>query len=472
MRAGKHNTLHKIKHHATNTVLALCTSGVILAIGSFIGNRWYDSLYHGKIYPNVYIDSLPFGGQTAKEVQEYWEKRNILFRGKQFQFVFENKIATVSGEQLDLGYDAALSATQAYLVGRSRYMLSNLFAKYVQKQIDLTPYFRWKNDELSQVLTTLSQQIDIPVEDALFDFKNGRVSAFKPSKDGQKLNIETTKQQFAAIVGSLTLLDDTDIVIPVQVDKIIPTISTHETNIFGIKELVGRGYSEFAGSIPGRIHNVALASTRLHGILIKPGEEFSFNRAVGDISAATGFQAAYIIKDGRTVLGDGGGVCQVSTTLFRALLAAGLPITERHAHAYRVHYYEEGGFKAGLDATVFAPSVDLKFQNDTPGYILIQTKPDTKKLTLVIDIYGSSDGRKAEIINHKVWGVTPPPPPLYQDDPTLPAGVTKQVDFSAWGAKASFEYKVTKNDGEVANTTFYSNFRPWQAVYLQGTKIP
>ena len=218
---------------------------------------------------------------------------------------------------------------------------------------------------------------------------------------------------------------------------------------------------------------MALAASKLHGVLIKPGEVFSFNNTLGDVSASTGFQPAYIIKAGRTVLGDGGGVCQVSTTLFRAALNTGLPIIERQAHAYRVHYYEEAGFKAGLDATVFSPSVDLKIKNDTPGYILIQTNIDETVPSLTFELYGTGDGRKTEILDHKVWGITSPPPPLYQDDPTLQLGVVKQVDFSAWGAKASFQYKVTAEDGRVLqDQVFYSNFRPWQAVFLKGTKTP
>jgi vancomycin resistance protein YoaR len=247
-----------------------------------------------------------------------------------------------------------------------------------------------------------------------------------------------------------------------------PTVTTDKANTFGVKELISSGYSEFAGSATGRIHNIALAAGRLNGVLIKPGETFSFNEAVGDISAATGYQSAYIIKDGRTVLGDGGGVCQVSTTLFRAALNAGLPIIERHAHAYRVHYYEEAGFKPGLDATVYGPTYDLKFKNDTPASILIQTKTDVTNLSLTFDLYGTSDGRKAQISNQKLWGVTQPPPDLYQDDPTLARGVVKQVDFAAWGANASFDYLVTRNGQTLQKDTFVSNFRPWQAVYLRG----
>ena len=151
----------------------------------------------------------------------------------------------------------------------------------------------------------------------------------------------------------------------------------------------------------------------------------------------------------------------MSTTLFRAALNAGLPIVERRAHAYRVHYYEEGGFKPGLDATIYSPSVDFKFTNNTAQSILIQTKIDIDNLNLTFMLYGTSDGRKAEILNHKVWGESSPPAPLYQDDPTLPKGVVRQVDFSAWGANASFQYKVTRRGEILEDTTFTSNFRPW-----------
>ena len=113
--------------------------------------------------------------------------------------------------------------------------------------------------------------------------------------------------------------------------------------------------------------------------------------------------------------------------------------------------------------------MDLKIKNDTASYILIQTKTDTTNLTLTFDLYGSRDGRAATISEHKVWGQSSPPPPLYQDDPTLPKGTVKQVDWDAWGAKASFRYKVTRNGDVLQDTIFYSNFQPWRAVFLTGT---
>lgn len=429
----------------------------------------FEYRYQGNIYPNVHVGGVAFGDKTMPDVQAYWLLQNQPFLQKTFTFRFNGKMATISAEQLDLGYDATLSATQAYLIGRSRYPLSNLSTKFFTKIVDLTPYFRWNTDVLDTAIETLAQDIDIPAADALFQFKNNKVTAFRPSHEGRRVNREEAKRRFTEVLSTIPTTRESAIIIPLSVETIKPTFTTDRVNVFGIKERIGRGYSEFAGSIPGRIHNIALAASRLNGVLIKPGETFSFNDAVGDISAATGYQSAYIIKEGRTVLGDGGGVCQVSTTLFRAALSAGIPIVERRAHAYRVHYYEDGGFKPGIDATVFGPSVDLKIKNDTPAYILIQTTVDTQNMTLTFELYGTNDGRRAEILNHQVWGITPPPPALYQDDPTLTKGVTKQVDFAAWGAKTSFQYKVTKNGETLQDQTFTSNFRPWRAVYLRGT---
>jgi vancomycin resistance protein YoaR len=217
------------------------------------------------------------------------------------------------------------------------------------------------------------------------------------------------------------------------------------------------------------VHNIELAAARLNGVLIKPGEEFSFNAAVGEVSAATGYQAAYIIQNGRTQLGDGGGLCQDSTTVFRAALDSGLPITVRRGHSYRVGYYEQNA-KAGLDATVYSPSTDLKFINDTPAHILIQTEVDSPNRTLKVYFYGTSDGRKATIKDHVVWGITPAPPDVYQDDPTLPVGTVKQVDWKAQGAKAQFVYVVERGGEIIFEKTFTTIYQPWAAVFLRGTK--
>jgi vancomycin resistance protein YoaR len=456
--------MRKVKHKTEPLIF-----GWIL-VSFLIAGIVFEKKYQGRIYPRVSVGNLNAAGKTPKEIEHYWLGKNTPFAAMQFELRYDGKIATISGVDLGLGYDATLSATQAYLVGRSRQRLTNIYLKLFQKPVNLAPYFRWNSGVVDTTLNAIASQVDIPATDALFQFQNGRVTSFRPSATGRRLNIDEANARLTQTFSTAQRSGQERMTILIPIETVMPSVTTDKANTFGVKELVGSGYSQFSGSIAGRIHNVALAAARINGVLIKPGEIFSFNDTVGDISAATGYQSAYIIKEGRTVLGDGGGVCQVSTTLFRAALAAGLPIVERHAHAYRVHYYEDGGFKPGLDATVYGPTYDLKFKNDTPVSILIQAKTDITHLSLTFDLYGTSDGRKSQITNQKLWDITPPPPDLYQDDPTLPSGTAKQVDFSAWGAKASFDYIVTSRDNTLTKTTFLSNYRPWQAVYLKGTQ--
>lgn len=319
-------------------------------------------------------------------------------------------------------------------------------------------------DQTTFYLKNIAIEIDQPVQEGLFEFnpETKRVTAFKPSQEGRKLNLD---QAFSLISDALTSSTTKTIALPVDVVK--PKIATSDVNSLGIKELLGQGVSNFAGSITNRIYNINLTASKLNGILVPPGETFSFNQTVGDISAATGFKQAYVIKEGRTVLDDGGGVCQDSTTLFRAVLNAGLPVVARTAHAYRVGYYEQG-FPPGLDATIYYPSVDFQFKNDTSANILIQAY--TSGLTLYIDLYGTSDGRITTLTKPIVTNQTPPPAELRQDDPTLPKGTVKQVDWAAWGANVSFKRTVARNGEVIIDETWRSNFKPWRAVYLVGTK--
>ncbi|MEK7112442.1 MAG: VanW family protein, partial [Patescibacteria group bacterium] len=301
----------------------------------------------------------------------------------------------------------------------------------------------FNKEELDKLIGEIAKEVNRDPQDSVFIFEEGLVKEFAPSKDGITLNSEELIGSITENLRTLETTEEKQLSIDIPVARNAPKIQTEDVNNLGIKELIGRGSSRFAHSIANRIYNISLASSRIKGVLVAPGEVFSFNDALGDVSLFTGYREAYIIKDGKTILGDGGGVCQVSTTLFRAALNAGLPIVERRAHAYRVAYYEQDS-PPGFDATVYAPTTDLKFKNDTPGHILIQSAVDTKRATLVFEIYGTSDGRVAKTSKPIVTDVVPPPEDLYQDDPTLPAGTIKQVDFKAWGAKVIFNYTVER----------------------------
>ncbi len=323
--------------------------------------------------------------------------------------------------------------------------------------------------KVDEFVGDIALAVNKPTVNATLKFENGKISQFQPAQDGQVLDVAKTKQLMLSKVSIDNVEDVKNIKIdlPVRVTK--AEIANPEVNTLGIKELIGRGVSYYAGSIPNRIFNIGLGASLVSGTLVPPGEVFSFDKLVGPVSAAQGFKQAYVISSGRTVLDDGGGICQVSTTVFRAALNAGFPILERTAHAYRVGYYEQHGFGAGLDATIWSPSVDLKFKNDTDHHILVQAVMDPANTKLEVDIYGTSDGRRVEVSDPVVTSQTAPPPPLYQDDPTLPKGTVKQVDFAAWGAKSVFTQKVYKGGQIVIDKAFYSNFKPWQAVFLVGT---
>lgn len=324
-------------------------------------------------------------------------------------------------------------------------------------KMDLNAQIEPDEKALKEYIAGIARKIDREPTGDIFKLDGERVVEFRLAASGLRLDQEQTR----ALLSGAILKPGEEIELPVGVSN-----PERADNDYGIRELLGEGVSNFAGSAQGRINNIVTASGRLKGILIAPGETFSFNDSLGEVSAATGFDQAYIISEGRTILGTGGGVCQVSTTVFRAAFNSGLEIVKRTAHAYRVSYYEP---PIGFDATVYAPSPDLVFKNDTGNYILIWSAVDLANQNLYFRIYGTSDGRWTKMTGPVVSNETPPPAPLYQDDSTLPKGTTRQIDFAAWGANATLKREVYRNGDILHNDTFYSHFQPWQAVYLVGT---
>jgi vancomycin resistance protein YoaR len=246
----------------------------------------------------------------------------------------------------------------------------------------------------------------------------------------------------------------------------------------GITELTSEYTSYFYGSDASRIQNITTAASRFHGLLIAPGETFSMAATLGDVSLDSGYAEALIIFGNRTIKGVGGGVCQVSTTLFRTAFFGGYQIDERWFHAYRVKYYEQtasGGHDenlAGLDATVFAPQVDFRFTNDTPYWLLMETYPGKSSLTW--KFYSTSDGRSVDWQTSGLQNVVEAPEPLYEENPDLAQGDIKQVDWAVDGADVTVTRTVTRDGNVIHNDVFETHYMPWQAKYQYGpgTEIP
>lgn len=332
-------------------------------------------------------------------------------------------------------------------------------------------------------IQALAREINQAPRDARFHFEDGALTTIVSSQEGRTLDIDATVQAIAQRFQQATArsrvqgnaapdnspihaLRENTVALAVNVTK--PDVDMRDKDKFGIQELVSSGTSTFFHSIPNRIQNIETAQASFDGIVIPPGATFSFVKHLSEIVEANGYADAYVIFGNKTVLGPGGGVCQVSTTMFRAAFFAGFPITERWEHAYRVGYYEP---PVGLDAAVFVPSADMKFVNDTPNYILIEPVLDVKNLKLTFNFYGTKpNGREVKMTDPVVSNIVPHPPTKYIDDATLPRGTTKQIDFAVDGEDVTL-YREIYQDGQlVSKQKFFSHYDAWQAVYLRGTR--
>lgn len=236
---------------------------------------------------------------------------------------------------------------------------------------------------IAAYVASLAKLIDQPGQDAALAIAEGRAAVFRPSRDGVELN------QPAAITAIKTALTRStakrDLALDVKVTK--PSVTEDSLNNLGINELISEGISFFPGSARERIQNVRVGASKFNGVLVKPGETFSFNTILGDVGPETGYAPARVILKDRQEIQYGGGLCQVSSTAFRAALNAGLPITARINHSYAVPYYTQPYGVPGVDATIYLPNPDFKFVNDTGAHILIQTV--LSGTTLKFQFYGT-----------------------------------------------------------------------------------
>jgi len=287
----------------------------------------------------------------------------------------------------------------------------------------------------------------------------------------------STTGQYLDIDASLILISEGlasgDHKINLDMEYTLPDVPSEATaESLGITELVSSYTSYFYGSSASRKQNIATAASRFYGILVGPGEIFSMADLLGDVSLDTGYAEAWIIYGDRTIKGVGGGVCQVSTTLFRTVFFGGYPILQRYPHAYRVTYYEQtygGGYNnelAGLDATVYVPLVDFKFKNDSENWLLMETYVGNNYLTW--KFYSTGDGRTVEWETTGLTNIQDPPDPLYQENSDLAEGEIKQVDWSVKGADVTVTRYVHLDDEIIYNDIFVTHYMPWRAVYEYG----
>ena len=303
----------------------------------------------------------------------------------------------------------------------------------------------------------LGKGIGRPPRDATFRvLDSGRVFVV-PSRPGRVIDVPATRRNMLAAALS-PAGRSARVVVTTQDAK----RTTAQVRAMGITTRISR-YETIYGGDPNRIHNVQLVARLIDGKLIAPGTTFSFNHATGARTASKGFLEAPVIINGELTTGLGGGVCQVSTTVFNAAYEAGLKITARTNHALYISHYPQG-----RDATVDYPDVDLKFVNDTPHWILLRTFVGS--YSLVVDLYGAPIHRRV-VSQERPLVETGPAPIKRVPDPTLFKGQTVLEDSGEPSRSTSVRRLVYLPSGKLLyDNTWYSSYRGEDRVVVVGTK--
>ncbi len=343
---------------------------------------------------------------------------------------------------------------------------------------------------LRAYLEGLAPALVVEPVDARFHFNEGtgQLEPLSPSREGRALDVEgsvarilqelavgkqmnrplpTARVSASGTSASRERMDRYVSLVVQPVPPRYPDTATAEE--LGIVEQVAEGDSYFIGSPSGRDHNIRLATPKFDGIVVPPGETFSFNHYLGEVSAEAGYDESYITAGEQLAVEVGGGICQVSTTAFRAAFWGGYPIVARWYHNHRVGYYELRGAGVGMDATVYSPHVDFKFTNDRAHPLLIETEIEEGAHRLVFRFYSTDDGRRVEKEEPEITDETEPGPPIYQLDETLEPGSVIRWQSAVNGLTVTIKRRVYDAEGNVLyDDAFVSEYAPRRASYHYG----
>ncbi|MBC8077225.1 MAG: VanW family protein, partial [Chloroflexales bacterium] len=323
-------------------------------------------------------------------------------------------------------------------------------------------------ERLARAVDDLAQLVDSGSAEPRLAWQNGAVAIAQEGTAGWQLQQPEAVQ---AISETLWLEQRT---LPLPVEELQPQVTAASLPELGIVELVSEGNTSFAGSAAYRVTNIKAGAARMDGVLIPPDAEFSFNAQLGEVDEANGFVQGYAVIGNRTQLEWGGGVCQDSTTLFRAAFWAGLPITERHPHPFYISWYDDYAFPdaagPGMDAAIYTGVSDLKFVNDTGNWLLLEAAVDEANAVLSMRLYGTKPNREVTVIGPEITGIiAPPSEPRIINDASVAAGTFKQTDTARRGMDIAVYRVISENGEEREPELFYTRFKAWPNVFVRGT---
>jgi len=331
---------------------------------------------------------------------------------------------------------------------------------------DQLPFsLQWEPVAFSQFLQQqVSARLEqIPENVRIFKDTDGKIQFDGRAVDGRAIE----RERLLTLANSAMADLKTEVEIPLEV--VPPKVEVaQDLQQLGVRELIGVGHTRFEGSPVNRKHNIGVGISKFNGLMVPPGETFSFNENLGEVDGSTGYRKELVIKPEGTIPEFGGGLCQVSSTMFRAIMYTGLPAVERSPHSYAVTYYAQIGGH-GLDATIYPPAKDLKFLNDTPGHIIIQSYVDG--VDAYFKFYGTRDGREVVMEGPFITNKrSAPAEAIMVADKNLAPGQKKQVEKPHGGFDSLWYRYITKN-GETAKEEIASRYKAVPAKYLVGGEV-
>ncbi|WP_434512006.1 VanW family protein [Desulfitobacterium sp. AusDCA] len=270
----------------------------------------------------------------------------------------------------------------AYDQGRSGNIFQKALSQFnLQKGMSspLIMEYNWNSDRLQKTLASSLAKFNRPTIDASYKITPENQMIIEKEKPGQEVDLELLTEK----IKHINLLQLTPIEVPLKASG-QPRVTAAQLEGMKITHLLAKYTTQFDSSLINRTDNIKLAAKTLDGLVLAPREEFSFNQRIGERTAAAGYKEALIIVDNQFTPGLGGGICQVSSTLYNAALLAHLEILERHPHSLEINYVPPG-----QDATVAYPDLDLKLKNNTLGYLLIRCYIQENSLTF--ELYGKQE---------------------------------------------------------------------------------
>ena len=421
---------------------------IVFGVGIF-------SMKGDKIAKNVYVKDINIGKLTKDEAEK---KLSSEYKMEAFNFKYKDKEWNIEPKTIDVSYDLGKTVQNAYDVNRKGNIIVNVFKSLksmVGGKTVINVAIDFNEDKLVKELEKISKDIDVEVKNATLNIVNDEIEVVK-EESGLELDIEASKKNF------INNLENTNFAEELVVAKVEPEVNSDDLK--NIDTLLASYSTVLSGSSGGRVENIRLATERTSDVLLMPNQEFSYNKHTGEITEANGYKKATVISGGEVAYGIGGGICQVSSTLFNSVLYAGLDIVNRVNHSIPSTYVD-----LGRDATVTDSGIDFVFKNNNNNPVFIKNYYANGKITC--QIFGVKSDKKDIEITTKV-NSTIPYKTIEKADASLGAGATKLLESGRTGySVTTYRTFYDKNGKEIKKETVCSSHYPSKnAVVAVGSK--